>query len=154
MEIWVDADACPAQVKDILFRAAQRTQSRVTLVANAFLRTPPSPHIRALQVPSGPDAADRRIAEGVQPGDLVITADIPLASDVLARGGAALDPRGGWFTNDTIRERLAMRSMLDELRGAGVATGGPAPFSARDGRAFAAQLDGFLARAKRSIQPG
>jgi uncharacterized protein len=146
MHVLVDADACPGVIKDILFRAARRTEVPLTLVANQFLRTPPSPFIRSIQVPAGFDVADARIVELAASGDLVITADIPLAAAVLDKGAHALDPRGNWFTPDTIRERLAMRDMLDQLRGAGVDTGGPAPFSARDGNAFAAQLDRFLAR--------
>ncbi|MGS0894238.1 YaiI/YqxD family protein [Burkholderia stagnalis] len=146
MQVLVDADACPAVVKDMLFRAARRAEVCVTLVANQFLRTPPSPFIKALQVPDGFDAADARIVELTEAGDLVITADIPLAAAVLDKGGHALDPRGNWFSRDTIEERLSMRAMMDQLRSAGVETGGPAPFSARDGKTFAAQLDRFLAR--------
>ncbi|HGL6860819.1 TPA: YaiI/YqxD family protein, partial [Burkholderia multivorans] len=116
------------------------------LVANQFLRTPPSPFIRALQVPAGFDAADARIVELAAAGDLVITADIPLAAAVLDKGAFALDPRGNWFSRDNIEERLSTRAMMDQLRSAGIDTGGPAPFSARDGNAFAAQLDRFLAR--------
>jgi uncharacterized protein len=146
MQVLVDADACPVVVKDILFRAARRTEVCVTLVANQFLRTPPSPFIKAIQVPSGFDAADARIVELVTSGDLVITADIPLAAAVLDKSGLVLDPRGGWFSRDNIQERLTMREVLDQLRGAGVATGGPAPYTSSDGKAFAAQLDRFLAR--------
>ncbi|MCO8648630.1 YaiI/YqxD family protein [Burkholderia multivorans] len=146
MQVLVDADACPAVIKEMLFRAARRTEICVTLVANQFLRTPPSPFFRALQVPAGFDAADARIVELAAAGDLVITADIPLAAAVLDKGAFALDPRGNWFSRDNIEERLSTRAMMDQLRSAGIDTGGPAPFSARDGNAFAAQLDRFLAR--------
>ncbi|GAB3629671.1 YaiI/YqxD family protein [Pandoraea terrae] len=146
MQIWVDADACPAVIKDILFRAAERAQVTVTLVANQYLRTPPSRFIKSLQVPSGADVADARIIELAEAGDVVITADIPLAAGVLKKGAFALDPRGGWFSEGTIEERLSMRAMLDQLRGSGVETGGPAPFSPRDGKAFAGELDRMLAR--------
>jgi uncharacterized protein YaiI (UPF0178 family) len=146
MHIWVDADACPAIVKDMLFRAAQRIQVHVTLVANQYLRTPSSPFVHAAQVPSGPDPADTRIVELAQVGDIVVTADIPLAAQALAKGASALDPRGNWFTADNIEERLKTRAMLDQLRGGGVDTGGPAPYHPRDGKAFADALDRFLAR--------
>jgi uncharacterized protein YaiI (UPF0178 family) len=146
MQIWVDADACPVVIKDMLFRAARRVGVTLTLVANQFLRVPPSPLIRAIQVPAGFDAADDLIAERVAAGDLVITADIPLAAAVLAKNAHALDPRGNWYTRDTIEERLRMRSMLDQLRSSGVDTGGPPAFSARDSRTFAAELDRWLAR--------
>jgi uncharacterized protein len=146
MQILVDADACPAVIKDMLFRAARRVEICVTLVANQYLRTPPSPFIKAIQVPSGFDAADARIVELAASGDLVITADIPLAAAVLDKGAHALDPRGNWFTRENIQERLTMRDVMDQLRNAGVETGGPAPFSTRDSNAFAGQLDRFLAR--------
>ncbi|MDR5740417.1 MULTISPECIES: YaiI/YqxD family protein [unclassified Caballeronia] len=146
MQILVDADACPAVVKDILFRAGPRVQVCVTLVANQFLRTPPSPFIKAIQVPAGFDVADARIVELTSPGDLIITADIPLAAAVLARSAHALDPRGEWFSAENIEERLTIRAMMDQLRGSGVDTGGPSPYSPRDGKNFAAQLDRFLAR--------
>ncbi|MES2353487.1 MAG: YaiI/YqxD family protein [Pseudomonadota bacterium] len=144
MQIWVDADACPNVIKEILFRSAERLQVTVTLVANQLIRTPPSLYIKALQVPRGFDVADNKIAELVQPGDLVITADIPLAADVLARGGHVLDPRGEVFTKDNIRERLSMRDFMDGLRASGVDTGGPAPFAQSDRQAFANRLDRFL----------
>jgi uncharacterized protein YaiI (UPF0178 family) len=146
MQVLVDADACPGVVKDILFRAANRTQVCVTLVANQYLRTPPSRFIKALQVPSGIDAADNRIVELVGQGDLVITADIPLAAAALSKGAYVLDPRGSWFTGENIQERLTMRDVMDQLRGSGVATGGPAPYTEYDSKAFAGQLDRFLAR--------
>lgn len=150
MQVLVDADACPAVIKDILFRAAKREEMMVTLVANQFLRTPPSPFVRSIQVPSGFDVADARIVEMVEAGDLVITADIPLAAAVIEKGGRALDPRGSWFTPENIKERLSVRDMMDQLRTAGIETGGPAPFSPRDGKAFAGELDRFLARQRKS----
>ncbi|MFX1676062.1 YaiI/YqxD family protein [Paraburkholderia sp. A2WS-5] len=150
MQVLVDADACPAVIKDMLFRAARRAEIVVTLVANQYLRTPPSPFIKAIQVPAGFDAADARIVELVVSGDLVITADMPLAAAVLERGGHALDPRGNWFTRENIQERLTMRDVMDQLRNAGIDTGGPAPFSTRDSKAFAGELDRFLARHARN----
>ena len=146
LSIWVDADACPAPVKDILFRAATRTGLSLTLVANKLLRVPPSPVIRAVQVAHGFDAADRYIEEAVTAGDLVITADIPLAAAVLGRGAHALEPRGEWFSPGTIHERLQMRALMNDLRDSGVMSGGPSAFSTADSRAFAAALDKFLAR--------
>jgi len=146
MKIWVDADACPGVIKEILFRAAERTKIETTLVANQLLRVPPSPYIRSLQVPQGFDVADQRIAQEVEPGDLVITADIPLASLVIERGGFALNPRGEFYTPDNIRERLTMRNFMEELRGSGMEIGGPSAFSQSDRQAFAAALDRFLAR--------
>ncbi|WP_116138548.1 YaiI/YqxD family protein [Trinickia diaoshuihuensis] len=146
MQVFVDADACPVVVKDILFRAARRTEVCVTLVANQYLRTPPSRFIKTLQVPSGFDAADARIVELVEKGDLVITADIPLAAAALDKGASVLDPRGNWFTRENIQERLTMRDVMDQLRASGVATGGPTPYTPQDGKTFAGQLDRFLAR--------
>ena len=144
-QVWVDADACPGPVKEILFRAAERAQVAVTLVANQWLRTPPSRFIRSLQVQGGFDVADDAIVERARAGDLVITQDIPLAARVLVNGAQAIDPRGERFTPDNIAERLSMRNFMDELRGAGVQTGGPAAFNARDRQAFANQLDRWLA---------
>jgi uncharacterized protein YaiI (UPF0178 family) len=146
MHIWVDADACPVVIKDILYRAAERTQRPMTLVANKMLRTPPSKYIRALQVARGIDVADSHIVKELQAGDLVITADIPLASDVIAKGGHALNPRGEFYTTENIQERLALRNYLDELRGAGVQTGGPEALGNADRKKFADQLDRFLAK--------
>jgi uncharacterized protein YaiI (UPF0178 family) len=146
MQVLVDADACPAIVKEMLFRAARRAEVHVTLVANQYLRTPPSAFIKAIQVPSGFDAADARIVELVTAGDLVITADIPLADAVLRKHAHALDPRGSWFSRENIEERLRMRDVMDQLRSTGIDTGGPAPYGARDSRTFAGQLDKFLAR--------
>ena len=146
MHIWVDADACPGVIKDILFRAAERLQIPLTLVANRPLRVPQSPLIRTLQVPRGFDVADNEIAGRLEAGDLVITADIPLASDAIGRGAHAIDPRGELYTADNIRERLQMRNFMDELRGSGVQTGGPATLDQADRKRFADQLDRFLAR--------
>lgn len=143
--IWVDADACPAVIRDILFRAAERARIQVILVANQWLRTPGSPHVRALQVAGGYDAADDAIVERARPGDLVVTQDIPLAARVLAHGVEAIDPRGVRFSPDDIAERLSMRDFMDELRGAGVRTGGPAALHARDRQAFANRLDQWIA---------
>ena len=146
MQIWVDADACPGAIKEILFRAAERERVQVTLVANQALRIPPSPYVRFLQVPSGFDVADKRIVELLAPADLVITADIPLAAAAIDKQAHALNPRGELYTKDNIRERLSMRNFMDELRGSGVATGGPASLSQRDRQAFANSLDSFLAK--------
>lgn len=148
--IWVDADACPVAIKEILFRAAEREQVQVTLVANQFLRTPPSRFVRAVQVPGGFDVADAEIANRVAPGDLVVTQDIPLAAQVIAKGALAVHPRGELFTPDTIAQRLGMRDFMEELRSAGVDTGGPAAFHPRDKQAFANQLDGWLARLRQA----
>ncbi|MEW9624146.1 YaiI/YqxD family protein [Rhodanobacter geophilus] len=145
-QIWVDADACPVAVKEILFRAAEREQVNVTLVANQYLRTPPSRYIRAVQVPGGFDVADQEIARRVAAGDLVVTQDIPLAAAVVDKGALALDPRGELHTRETIAQRLTMRNFMDELRGAGIDTGGHAAFHARDKQAFANQLDRWLAQ--------
>jgi uncharacterized protein YaiI (UPF0178 family) len=144
--IWVDADACPGVIRDILVRAAIRAGVPITFVANQWIRVPSSPLIRALQVEHGPDVADTAIVERLEPGDLVVTQDIPLAARVIEKGGAALNPRGERYTPGTIAERLSMRDFMDELRGAGVQTGGPAPLHARDRQAFANQLDRWLAQ--------
>ena len=146
MQIWVDADACPSAIKEILFRAAERQRLQVTLVANQALRIPPSSYLRVIQVPAGLDVADKRIVELLAPEDLVITADIPLAAAVIEKGGHALNPRGELYTKDNIRERLSMRNFMDELRGSGVATGGPAALNQRDRQTFANSLDSFLAK--------
>ena len=146
MQVLVDADACQVVVKEMLFRAARRVEVSVTLVANQYLRTPPSRFIKALQVPAGFDAADDRIVELVRNGDLVITSDIPLAAAALDKGAHVLDPRGSWFSRENIQERLTMREVMDQLRSSGVETGGPAPYTPNDSKAFAGQLDRFLAR--------
>jgi len=152
MRIWVDADACPNVIKEILFRASERTQVPLTLVANQPLRTRSSRLIRQLQVASGFDEADRRIIELVVPGDLVITADIPLAAKVIEKGALALNPRGELYTADNVRERLAMRNLMDELRGGGMITGGPAVLNQSDRQAFANALDRVLTKALASAQ--
>ena len=146
MQIWVDADACPRVIKEILFRAAQRVSIPLTLVANRPLRVPPSPFIKTLVVGAGFDVADNRIVAELESGDLVITADIPLAAAVIDRGGLVLDPRGELLNSDNIHERLTVRNLLDELRGSGIETGGPAAFNPADRHAFARQLDSLLAK--------
>ncbi|HEY6897353.1 MAG TPA: YaiI/YqxD family protein [Rhodocyclaceae bacterium] len=145
MQIWVDADACPGAIKDILYRAAERTGRPLVLVANQFLRVPPSPHIRAVQVEKGFDVADNYIAERVQPGDLVITGDIPLAAAVLEKGAIGLNPRGERYSAENIRQLLDMRNFMDTLRSSGVDTGGPPAFNQGDRQTFANQLDRLLA---------
>ena len=144
MHIWVDADACPHIIKDLLFRAADRLRIALTLVANQPLRTPPSPYINALRVSAGFDVADHTIVQHVRAGDLVVTADIPLAAQVVARGAHALNPRGQLYTPENIQEHLTMRHVMEELRQSSVDIGGPSPFSRRDQQAFANQLDRFL----------
>ncbi|WP_018938942.1 MULTISPECIES: YaiI/YqxD family protein [unclassified Thioalkalivibrio] len=146
MKIWVDADACPAVIKEILFRAAKRTGVPVTLVANQPMRTPPSKLIDSIQVGAGFDVADNEIVRRLTAGDLVITADIPLAAEVIENGGQALNPRGELYTPDNIRERLSMRDFMDTLRSSGVETGGPAALGPRDRQAFGNALDRWLAQ--------
>ena len=146
MQIWVDADACPAVIKDILYRVAERTQIQVTLVANQLLRVPGSKFIRSVQVPSGADVADTEIVERLSAGDLVVTGDIPLAARVLEKGGYALNPRGDFYTEDTIAQQLTMRAFMEELRSGGVDTGGPPAFSQADRQQFANALDRHLTR--------
>jgi hypothetical protein len=144
--IWVDADACPNVIKEILFRAAERTGVSVTLVANHPLPIPPRiPSLRLVQVASGFDVADAEIVKQVVAGDLVITADIPLAADVLAKGGAALNPRGERYSPDTIRGVLTMRDFMETMRSSGIPSGGPPPLTQADRNAFASQLDKWLA---------
>jgi uncharacterized protein YaiI (UPF0178 family) len=150
MTIWVDADACPNVIKEILFRAAERARIEVVLVANQWLRTPASRYVRAIQVAGGLDVADSEIVQRAEPGDLVVTADIPLAALVLDKGVPALNPRGELYTADSIAQRLSLRNFMDELRGAGVDTGGPAAFHARDRQAFGNALDRWLAQRPRS----
>ncbi len=145
MHIWVDADACPGVIKEILYRASVRVGVPLTLVANQPLRTPPSSLIRTVQVGTGFDIADNYIARHLTPGDLVITGDIPLAAQVIALGGEAINPRGERYTPDNIRERLAVRDWLEELRGTGVNTGGPPPLGLTERQAFANALDRILA---------
>ncbi|VAW88089.1 Protein YaiI [hydrothermal vent metagenome] len=144
MKIWVDADACPVVIKEILFRAATRTRIETTLVANQLIRTPPSPFIKMLQVPQGFDVADNEIVKRVKSGDLVITSDIPLADEVIEKGGHALSPRGEFFTSDNIKARLNMRDFLDTMRSSGVDTGGPPALNKSDRMAFANHLDRLL----------
>ena len=146
MQIWVDADGCPGEIKELLYRVAVRVKVKVTLVANQSLRVPPSEFIGTVLVPDGMNVADRRIVELVTPGDLVVTADIPLAADVVAKGAEAIDPRGGLYTEANIGERLVRRNMLDQLRGSGHIGGGPANFGPKDRQAFANALDRWLGR--------
>ncbi len=146
MQIWVDADACPNVIKEILFRAAERTRVQLTLVANQHIKMAPSRYIEATRVPGGFDVADNYISQQVQPGDLVITADIPLAAEVIEKDAHALNPRGERYTPDTIRQRLVMRDFMEEMRSSGVVTDGPPPLHQRDRQAFANELDRFLAK--------
>src|SRR2546422_473577 len=146
MHIWVDADACPAVIKDILYRAAEHTRTPLPLVANKPLRTPRSPYIRALQVPRGIDVADSHIVRSIAPGDLVVTADIPFAADVIGKGAHALNPRGEFYSTENIEERLALRNYLDELRGTGERAGGPAALDNTDRKRVADQLDRVLTK--------
>jgi len=149
MQIWVDGDACPAEIKDLLFRAAVRVKMPLTVVANQTLRIPKSEFISLLTVPAGLNIADKQIVELLAAGDLVVTADIPLAAHVVQKGGIALDPRGSLFTEENIGERITTRNLLDELRGNDLVSGGPAPFGPKDKQAFANQLDRILAKRRR-----
>lgn len=146
MKIWVDADACPNVVKEILFRVANRVGVAVTLVANHYVRVPPSPHIKSIQVEQGFDVADNYIVQQVEAGDLVITADIPLADELITKGAHALNPRGEMYTKDTIKQRLQMRDFMENMRSSGIQTGGPAPLSQSDRQNFANKLDSFVAK--------
>lgn len=146
MAIWVDADACPRVIKEVLYRAATRTQTLTTLVANQMLHTPPSPWIKSMQVPSGFDVADAEIVERAQIGDLVITADIPLAALVVEKGVLALNPRGEMYSSENIASLLTMRDFMATLRDSGVQTSGPAVFSQRDTQNFAKALDAWLSK--------
>jgi uncharacterized protein YaiI (UPF0178 family) len=148
MKIWVDADACPVVIKEILFRAAQRTGLELILVANQAVNVPASARIRTLQVASGFDVADNEIVKRVESGDLVITSDIPLAADVIEKGGIALSPRGELHTTDNIRARLNMRDFMDTMRASGVHTGGPPPLNQTDRKNFANHLDRILAKVR------
>jgi uncharacterized protein len=150
VQIWVDADACPQVIKEILFRAAQRTQVLTTLVANTPLRTPATDFVKSVRVAPGFDVADHWIVQHIRAGDLVITADIPLAAEVITRGAHALDPRGDAYSEDNVRERLAVRNLMQELRSTGAVVGGPAPFDHADRQRFANQLDRFLTRRRES----
>jgi len=147
MQIWVDADACPNVIKEILFRAADRASVAVILVANQAIGVPRSPHIRTVQVSAGFDVADNYIVQQANAGDLVITADIPLASEAIDKGCMALNPRGELYTEENIRQRLNMRDFMETLRGSGIDTGGPPALSQADRMAFANQLDRILAKA-------
>jgi uncharacterized protein YaiI (UPF0178 family) len=146
MKIWVDADACPVVIKEILFKAAERTATQLTLVANQQIRVPPSRFIQAVQVSSGFDVADNEIVKRLEAGDLVITADIPLAADVIEKGGQALNPRGELYTAENIKARLNIRDFMDSLRGSGIDTGGPPALNQNDRKSFADNLDRLLAR--------
>ena len=146
MKIWVDADACPVMIKEILFRAAERTGVQLTLVANRPVRIPPSRCIEMLQVKSGFDVADNEIVKRLSVGDLVITSDIPLAAEVIEKGGYALNPRGELYSADNIRARLNMRDFMDTLRASGIDTGGPPALSQSDRKSFANHLDKLLAK--------
>ena len=147
MHIWVDADACPGPIKEILFRAAERTRTSMTLVANHQVKVPPSRYIKMIQVSQGFDIADNRIAGAMQSGDLVITADIPLAAEVVANYGLALNPRGTLYTVENVKQHLATRDLMEQLRSAGLASGGPPPLDKTDRQSFANQLDRLLASA-------
>ena len=146
MQIWVDADACPNVIKEILFRAAQRLEVEVILVANQFIKTPRSQYIRSVQVPGGFDVADNYIVQQLQAGDLVITADIPLAAEAIGKGGHVIDPRGEQYTPDNIRQRLSIRDMMEQLRSSGQITGGPPPLDQTNRQQFANALDRLLAK--------
>ena len=145
MNIWVDADACPKVIKDILFRAATRTKISLTLVANQMLQIPPSPFIRSVQVPAGFDVADNEIVKRIVAGDLVITSDLPLAAEVIEKGGHVLSHRGEWYSAANIRPLLNMRDFMENLRASGIQTGGPPPMSPSERQTFAGHLDRFLA---------
>ena len=147
MRIWVDADACPGVIKEILFRAAERAKVETTLVANQAVRVPRSPHVRMLQVARGFDVADNEIVKRLEAGDLVVTADIPLAAEVIEKGGLALSPRGEMFSAEDIRSRLNMRDFLDTMRGSGLDTGGPPALGQAERKSFAGHLDRILAGA-------
>ncbi len=141
MNIWVDADACPVAIKEILFKAAEREKTLVTLVANQFIKTPPSRFIKSVQVSSGFDVADNEIVRRMAAGDLVITSDIPLADEVITKGGYALSPRGELFSTENIKAKLNMRDFMDTLRGSGIQTGGPPPLGPTEKQQFANHLD-------------
>ena len=152
MRIWVDGDACPVVIKELLFRAAVRVKVLVTVVANEKLRVPVSEFIQTLVVGSGMNVADKQIVELVETGDLVVTADVPLAAHVVQKGGIAINPRGELYTAENIGERITMRNLMDELRGNDLVTGGPAPFGTKDKQAFANQLDRLLAKRRVGTQ--
>lgn len=149
MRVWVDADACPNAVKEVIFKAADRRSVETTLVANQLIRTPRSVHIRAVQVPSGFDAADDWIVEQLDAGDLVVTADVPLADEVITKGGCVVNPRGTVYDKNNIKDHLSRRDMFDELRGVGAVSGGPPPFGKKDVQQFANSFDRELTRLMR-----
>jgi len=148
MKIWVDADACPVMIKEVLFRAAQRTRTELTLVANRALRIPRSPYIKMIQVAGGFDVADNEIAKRIQSGDLLISSDLPLVAQVLSVGAAALSPRGELFSLETINAKLGMRDFMETLRSSGVFSGGPAAMSDREKKDFSDNLDRLLTKSK------
>ncbi|MCJ8295921.1 MAG: YaiI/YqxD family protein [Colwellia sp.] len=150
MKIWVDADACPVVIKEILFKAADRTKIAITLVANHYIRVPPSPFIKFIQVPSGFDIADDEIVKRVENGDLVITSDIPLADEVIEKSGLALSPRGELFTKENIKSRLNIRDFMDTMRASGVHTGGPPALNQTDRQNFANHLDRIITKFKQA----
>ncbi len=150
MQILVDADACPREVKEILYRTADRCQIVTTLVANQWQRTPESPFIKCVCVPQGADVADDKIVELSMPGDLVITADIPLADRVVKKGAEAIDPRGEAYTEENIGVRLATRDLMQDLRDSGMIGGGPSQYSARDRQRFANELNAAVTRLSRA----
>ena len=151
MKIWIDADACPVVIKEILFKAAMRTEIETVLVANQFIPTPKSPFIKAIQVPSGFDVADNEIVKRTQAGDLIITSDIPLAAEEIEKGAQALSPRGELFTKGNIGARLNMRDFMDTMRASGIQSGGPPPLNQSDRKNFASHLDKLLTKAKNGI---
>lgn len=151
MDIWVDADACPAVIKEILFRAAQRTQTMTTLVANQYVKAPKSRYVKSLRVEHGFDVADNEIVRRVQPADLVITSDIPLAAEVIEKGAQALSFRGELYTIENVRSRLNMRDFMDTLRASGIDTGGQAAMSQTERQAFANHLDRLLTQASGNV---
>ncbi|MEH0740304.1 YaiI/YqxD family protein [Vibrio cholerae] len=152
MKIWVDADACPVVIRDVLYRASQRTGVEVTLVANQFIRTPASPKVNMLQVQQGFDVADNEIVKRCQVGDLVITSDIPLADEVITKGAQALNSRGEMYSKENIKARLNMRDFMDTMRSSGVQMGGPPPLSQADRQQFANHLDKWLVHWQRSVK--
>ncbi len=153
MKVWIDADAAPRDAKEIIFRAARRLEIAAVLVANQRVHVPPgNPFVSAVQVAGGPDVADRHIVEAAEAGDVTITADIPLAAELVARGVHVIDPRGDEYTPENVAERLSVRDFMDGLRGAGAETGGAGPYGARERHAFAASLDRVLTRALRRLR--
>ncbi|MDA0273244.1 MAG: YaiI/YqxD family protein [Proteobacteria bacterium] len=152
MTIWVDADACPVVVKEIIFRAAIRTETQTTLIANSFIKVPSSKYITFLQVPQGFDVADNEIVRRADEGDLVITADIPLAAEVMEKGAIALNPRGERYSDDTIKQTLNLRDFMDTMRSSGEHTGGPPPLNQSNRQAFANELDKYLVQQKKVQQ--